>query len=149
MDDPENPETVEHFKSYILKEFKILALLCSMVECDMLEDEDTFLFCSPNEWKEHQYLQIIAKAVEELFCYMIKRYPDKGGAIDLKESIRRVLYYKENIEKAQIKKAMGVERRKLLEKLEKKKLKEFLKERGIYESSFSRREMIELLVEYF
>lgn len=137
----------EEFKNFLLKNPKGLSVICAMIECSILEDEDTVIICTPNELK-CDYLQVFCEVVGELFQYPILRYPSIME-LDLKEVIQRLLYYKKTVKQYTISKASDIDRMKILEKMKKKELKRELKKRGLYSSSMERDDMIEVLNAFY
>lgn len=137
----------EEFKNDLLKNTKGLSVLCSIVECSIIEGEDTIILCTPDEL-ECNYMQVFAEVVSEIFKYPILRYPDEVRP-DISEAIKRILYYRESIKKYALSKASLSDREKMLSDMPKKELKKELKKRGLYSSGMDKEEMIEVLNEFY
>ena len=137
----------EEFKNFLLKNPKGLSVICAMIECSILEDDDTVIICTPNELK-CEYLQVFCEVVEELFQYPILRYPATMEP-NLEETIQRLLYYKKTVKKYMMSQASDMDRLKMLEKMKKKDLKKELKKRGLYSSSMEKEDMIEILNAFY
>lgn len=137
----------EEFKNFLLKNPKGLSVICAMIECSILEDEDSVIICTPNELK-CEYLQVFCEVVEELFQYPILRYPATMEP-NLEETIQRLLYYKKTVKKYMMSQASDMDRLKMLEKMKKKDLKKELKKRGLYSSSMEKEDMIEILNAFY
>lgn len=137
----------EEFKNFLLKNPKGLSVICAMIECSILEDEDTVIICTPNELK-CDYLQIFCEVVSELFHYPILRYP-ATMELELEEAIQRLLYYKKTVKEYAIAQASDMDRMKMLGNMKKKELKKELKKRGLYSSSMGKEDMIEILNAFY
>lgn len=137
----------EEFKNFLLKNPRGLSVICAMIECSILEDEDTVIICTPNELK-CDYLQVFCEVVGELFEYPILRYP-ATMEVNLEEAIQRLLYYKKTVKQYMLSQASDIDRVKMLEKMKKKELKKELKKRGLYSSSMGKEDMIEVLTAFY
>ena len=144
-EEPGSISSKEKFKSFLLQDVKSMGFLCSLIECSVLENEDSIFICSPNEM-DVGYMQVIAETIYTLFQYPVLRYPDSRD-IDLKEVITRLVYYKEENLNLRIRTSTGPELETVLKKLDKEKLKSILKERRIYQKGMSKREMIETIID--
>lgn len=137
----------EEFKNFLLKNPKGLSLICAMIECSILENEDTVILCTPDELK-CDYLKIFAEVVSEIFHYPILQYPMVMKP-DIEETIKRLLYYKKSVKEFMMTKASDLDREKMLQKMKKKELKKELKKRGLYSSSMDKEDMIEILNAFY
>ena len=137
----------EEFKNFLLKNPKGLSVICAMIECSILEDEDTVIICTPNELK-CDYLQVFCEVVSELFHYPILRYP-ATMELELEEAIQRLLYYKKTVKEYVIAQASDMDRMKMLGNMKKKELKKELKKRGLYSSSMGKEDMLEILNAFY
>lgn len=137
----------EEFKNFLLKNPNALSVICAMIECSILEGEDTVILCSPNELK-CEYVQLFTLVIEELFHYPIHRYPDVEE-IDLEDVIERILYYKKTLKEFTIKNGTEDQRKKMFANMSKKELKRRLKKRHLYDEDLSKSEMIEELLKCY
>lgn len=145
--EPDSITAKEQFKSYLLKNPKGLSILCALIECTLLEDEDSVIICSPKEMK-YGYIQTFSEVVSQIFSFPILKYPNETS-YNPEEVIRRLLYYRDAITKFVISKGTKSERTKLIAKMNKKELKKELKLRNLYSSTMSTGEMRDILSEFY
>lgn len=138
----------KEFKYFLLKNPKSLALLVSMIECDIVEGENSVLLCTPNEMK-CGYLKVIADVVWDLFHYKIYKYPanDVCTKYDKKDVIKRLIYYKKQIKKIRFATMSDGEKLRYVQNLSNKELKKELKKRKEDYEGLDRKEKERLLLE--
>lgn len=136
----------DNFKEYLLGKVPPLAFICSMIECSIMENEDTVLICSPNEMKTG-YMKIIADVIMDLFHYPVMPYPEVDVDFDLEDVIKRLIYYNENLKKLRESNMSPSELRNYIQTLSKKELKKKLKKLDMYYPNMSKKDMIEALQE--
>lgn len=137
----------EEFKNFLLKSPKGLSIICAMIECSLLENEDTVILCTPDELK-CEYLPLFAEVVSEVFTYPILRYPMVLKP-DMEECIKRLLYYKKSLKEFMLNNASDLDREKMLTDMKKKDLKKELKKRGLYSPTMEKEDMIEILNAFY
>lgn len=145
--DPDSFLSVEEFKSFLLKTPKSLALICSMVESAILDNEDTILVCSPNEMR-CKYMEVIASTTEELFGYPICKYPEEKP-FDIEKVIKRVIYYSKKLNEVSLYLLPESEKLKKIRQMSKKELKMRLKKSGYYFKGMTKEEMVEEVFELY
>ena len=145
--DPDSFMVAKEFKSFLLKNPKSLALLCSMVESAILDNEDTVLVCSPEEMS-CKYMDGIADTVEDLFGYPICHYPEVKP-FDIEKVIKRVIYYNQKLDEATLYFLPDSEKLKRIQQMSKKKLKTKVKKQGYYYSGMTKEEMVEVVFDMY
>lgn len=137
----------EEFKNFLLKNPKGMSIICAMIECTVVEGEDTVLLCTPNEFK-CDYMKTFCEVVYDLFAYPILRYPETAE-VDLSDVIKRLLYYNKTIKSFLVTNANETDRTTMISRMSKKELRKALKKRGLYSDIMTKKDMIELLTEFY